>query len=123
MEIPTKEREEWFKNRIKLAEEQNVVQCKYCGAYSGIYRITLKKFTLPKSKKKIYLCQRQWDKSKELDDVIWYLENPEVSGYNDMKNALEKKKQEEILARRKKIIIIGSISILVVILFVFILWR
>jgi hypothetical protein len=128
MEILTdeakKKKEEWLKSRIKLAEERGVIQCKYCGIYSGVYKVTLKKFILPKSKKKVYLCQRHWDKSKELDDVIWYMENPEVSGYNDMKNALEKKKQEELWTRKKRIIYISIISISVLILTIlYIVWR
>jgi len=121
MEIPTKEREEWFKNRIKLASEQNVIQCKYCGIYSGIYRITLKKFILPKSKQKVYLCNRHWDKAKELDDIIHFMNSQE---YLDLKTTREKqKKDEELKAFKKKIIIIGVITISIIILFIFIFGR
>jgi hypothetical protein len=122
--ISEEDKKKWIDGRIKLAEQQHNIQCRYCGVYSGVFNVTLRKFYLKKAKKKIYLCQGHYDKAEELDELIWFLEHPKESGYDDLKTKMEKqKKEDELKALKKKIIIIGSISILVVILFLFILWR
>jgi len=119
MEILTdeakKEREEWLKKRIRLATMQNVIQCKYCGAHSGIYKITLRKFYLKKSKMKIYLCQRHYDKSTEVDELISFMNSKE---YEDLKTTMEKKRKSKAL--KKKIIIISILSLIVILSIIFI---
>jgi hypothetical protein len=82
-----------------------------------VFKITLKKFILPKSKKKVYLCQRHWDKSAEVDEIIYFLEHPKESGYDDMKKLFEKKKKEdELKIYKRKITWISIISISIILL-------